>query len=140
MVPESLIEHIEDERSIPYGEKFDEVTVLFAELCDFSKLSNTLENPEDVVAILNVVFEFDKQIEDTGVYKVETVGEVYMAVAGAPEKCKDHATRAATFALKLMKSLDSIKKTIELQHSSDIADKIDVHVGLNSGKIVAGVV
>ena len=140
MVPESLIEHIEDERSEPYGEKFDEVTVLFAELCDFSKLSNTLESPEDVVAILNVVFtEFDKQIEDTGVYKVETVGEVYMAVAGAPEKCKDHATRAATFALKLMKSLDSIRKTIELQYSSDIADKIDVHVGLNSGKIVAGV-
>ena len=92
MVPESLIEHIEDDIEEPYGEKFDEVTVLFAELCAFSNLSNTLESPEDVVAILNVVFtEFDKQIEDTGVYKEKTVGEMYMAVAGAPEKCKDHA-------------------------------------------------
>ena len=45
--------------------------------------------------------EFDKQIEDTGVYKVETVGEVYMAVAGAPENAKI-TPRAATFALKLM--------------------------------------
>ena len=140
MVPEKLIEHIEDERSEPYGEQFDEVTVLFAELCNFSNLSNTLSSPEDVVAILNVVFtEFDKQIEGTGVYKVETVGEVYMAVAGAPNRCKDHATRAATFALKIAQSLKTIKTEIEDRYGNKIADQIDAHVGLNSGKIVAGV-
>ena len=44
MVPKSLIEHIEDDIKDPYGEKFDEVTVLFAELCAFSNLSNTLKN------------------------------------------------------------------------------------------------
>ena len=69
------------------------------------------KEPQDVIAILNVVFtEFDNQIEGTGAYKVETVGEVYMAVAGAPDRCNDHATRAATFALKIMQSLETIKE------------------------------
>ena len=67
-----------------------------------------------------VFTEFDKQIEGTGVYKVETVGEVYMAVAGAPDRCNDHATRAATFALKIMQSLETIKAKIDEKLSAVI--------------------
>ena len=81
---------------------------------------------------------WDNLIKEMGVHKVETVGEVYMVVSGAPTAHAQHAEFAANMALEIMDTVPEIRRQIiaELGPQKWI---FDVHIGLNSGPIVAGV-
>ncbi len=71
--------------------------------------------------------------------QVETVGEVYMVVAGCPEPVDNHAEKAAMMALAMMETIKLLK-----QERSDLfgipMNEIEIRIGLNSGPIVAGVI
>ena len=87
-------------------DSLSEVTVLFGELlltCDGELPPRTL------LTILNIVFTaFDDLVAMHGMYKIETVGEVYLAAAGVPEPVADHAARAANMALAMLAVLMSL--------------------------------
>ncbi|XP_063244258.1 uncharacterized protein LOC134543278 [Bacillus rossius redtenbacheri] len=112
-------------------QSFDAVSVLFCELVDFN--STTVQDVMDVVAGMNAVFTcFDALMDRHSVYKVETVGQVYMAVSGAPDFTPDHARNVADVTLCLVKHVG------RLQLPSEI--KIQIRIGIHSGPVVAGVV
>lgn len=75
--------------------------------------------------------EYDAIAKRWGVYKVETIGDAYLGVAGCPEKVPDHAARAANFALDVINMVRTFKTAM--------GDQIQIRVGLNSGPITAGV-
>lgn len=82
------------------------------------------------VTILNSAFSaFDEEIQSPMVYKVETVGQVYMAVSGAPDINPLHAEHAADLALNMIRRI----KTLSLPG-------VTVKIGIHSGSVVAGVV
>lgn len=61
------------------------------------------------MTMLNELYnEFDQLVDKHGVYKVETIGDAYMVVSGAPEKCSgpETAYRVTSFALDC---LDKVK-------------------------------
>jgi cell division protein FtsL len=79
----------------PIADKFDNTTVLFADLAGFTKWSST-RLPEEVFELLETLFgAFDKITQRRGVFKVETIGDCYMAVTGLPEPQPDHAIRSS---------------------------------------------
>ena len=77
------------------------------------------------------------------VHKVETVGEVYMVIAGSPVRVKNHAALCAAMALGMMASMPHVSRRLASLSPEktirDIANSICIHIGLNSGPIVAGV-
>ena len=76
----------------PIADLFPEVTVMFADLVGFTAWSSTRE-PAQVFTLLETIYhEFDQIAQRRRVFKVETVGDCYVAVAGLPEYRKDHAT------------------------------------------------
>ena len=76
----------------PIADFFPEVTVMFADLVGFTAWSSTRE-PAQVFTLLETIYhEFDQIAQRRRVFKVETVGDCYVAVAGLPEYRKDHAT------------------------------------------------
>lgn len=82
------------------------------------------------VSILNSAFSaFDEEIQSPMVYKVETVGSVYMAVSGAPDMNPLHAEHAADLALNMINRI----LTLNLPG-------VTVKIGIHSGPVVAGVV
>ena len=75
----------------PIADLFPEVTVMFADLVGFTAWSSTRE-PAQVFTLLETIYhEFDQIAQRRRVFKVETVGDCYVAVAGLPEYRKDHA-------------------------------------------------
>ena len=75
----------------PIADLFPEVTVMFADLVGFTAWSSTRE-PAQVFTLLETIYhEFDQIAKRRRVFKVETVGDCYVAVAGLPEYRKDHA-------------------------------------------------
>lgn len=82
------------------------------------------------VSILNAAFSaFDEEVQSPMVYKVETVGSVYMAVSGAPDVNPLHAEHAADLALNMIRRICLLK-----------LPGVTVKIGIHSGSVVAGVV
>jgi len=162
MLPRQLIEALKAKEPIE-PQFFADVTVIFVEICHFSRLCTQLQ-PTTVVELLNVIYhEFDRLSDLLSVYKVETVGQVYMAVVGAPETIANHADVAAHFALAAQESMRLLQRQLQsiimsppeetvgvrmgaggvaqgLPSDLPSIDCVQVRVGLNSGRIRAGVV
>ena len=111
---------------------FSEVTVLFADIVNFTPLSASLA-PRRTVEVLNKVFsEFDQIAGQFELEKIKTVGDCYMAVGGLPEPRSDHAERVANAALQMVPALSKVSKELDIQLSA--------RFGLDSGAVVAGVI
>ena len=73
------------------ADRLENVTVLFADLVRFTEHASHVV-PHELVVVLDEVFtRFDELADRVGMEKIKTVGDAYMAVAGAPDPRPDHA-------------------------------------------------
>lgn len=131
ILPQCIAERLKGgERNI--AERFAEVTVLFADIVDFTTLANETD-PEDLVTILNELFSrFDRLAERHGLEKIKTIGDSYLAVGGLPLPRADHAEAVAEMALGMLEAVRDL--------NSDSGISLRVRIGLNTGPVVAGVI
>lgn len=114
------------------ADKFDAVSVLFADIVGFTPLAAQKE-PKKMVELLNTLFtHFDRLTEYWGVERIKTIGDAYMAAAGAPEPCNDHAGRIAGFAVAILEESQRFSK--------EIGENIQLRIGISSGEVVGAVV
>jgi len=115
-------------------EKFNLVTIFFSDIVGFTSMSGTMR-PIQVMKMLNELYtELDKIAEKHKVYKVETIGDAYMVVGGAPDRCPAPlaAERVALFAIDVTNFVKDFR--------TKDGDQIFIRAGLASGPTVAGVV
>ncbi len=118
------------------AERFSEVTVLFADIVGFTRLASQI-SPEELVTLLDAVFsDFDALAERNGLEKIKTIGDAYLAVAGVPEPCADHAERVARFALDIQR----IMGNYSIDAPSGEILPVRVRIGIHTGAVVAGVI
>jgi adenylate cyclase len=114
------------------ADQLSDVTILFADLIDFTRLSSQL-SAKDLVRLLNGLFsEFDRLALDLGVEKIKTIGDAYMLAGGLPEPRTDHAHAVADMALAM---IDAVKRA-----SCDVPIPLQIRIGIHSGDVVAGVI
>ncbi|KAJ3096111.1 Guanylate cyclase 2G [Phlyctochytrium bullatum] len=130
MMPQSVLEQIKSGKATA-AEEFQSVTVFFSDIANFTVLSSK-NTTKDMLATLNKLWvEYDAIAKRWGMYKVETIGDAYLGVTGAPERVPDHAERAVNFSLDVIEMVKTFKTVI--------GDNIQIRVGLNSGPITAGI-
>jgi adenylate cyclase len=114
------------------ADAFQSVTVLFADVVGFTKLSATMESTQ-VVEILNEVFsEFDRLAAKHRLEKIKTIGDGYMVVGGLPEPHESHAVASAQMAIDMHEAIRA--------YSERTGHTLEIRVGLHSGPVVAGVI
>jgi adenylate cyclase len=114
------------------AESFDEVTVMFADLVNFTKFS-AQTSPTELVEILNDIFsEFDQLAERHQVEKIKTIGDAYMVVSGLPTPCANHAQEIAQMALDMQEAIAA--------YNAAKNQNFQLRIGINSGPVVAGVI
>ncbi|KAJ8868258.1 hypothetical protein PR048_029774 [Dryococelus australis] len=129
---------------------FDSVSILFSDVVTFTEICSRI-TPMEVVSMLNAMYSiFDTLTERNGVYKanarcrpdqdvsvlrhqVETIGDAYMVVSGAPEKEECHAERVCNMALDMVEAITDLKDPFTGSH-------LKIRVGVHSGAVVAGIV
>jgi class 3 adenylate cyclase len=131
ILPEPIADRLRrGERLI--ADRFDDVTLLFADIVGFTELSSSMQ-PDELVAVLNEVFSvFDDLVEEHGLEKVKTIGDAYMVVGGLTDSSPDHPDRVARMAVALAARIAEI----------DAARVFGIRfrVGINCGPVVAGVI
>ncbi len=101
---------------------FPAATVMFADIAGFTAWSSVRE-PSQVFFLLESIYSaFDKVARRMKVFKVETIGDSYVAVAGLPELRKDHAVVMARFAFKCLITMNALVHDLELTLGHGNAD------------------
>ncbi len=110
------------------------MTVLFSDVRGFTSLSEKGQ-PEDVVRQLNEYFSRMVQVlfEHRGTLD-KFVGDMVMALFGAPLDDPDHAEHAVRAALAMSSALDDLNR----QWASQGRPQLDIGIGINTGDMVAG--
>ncbi len=131
VLPQAVAERLKlGQRTI--AESFEAVTVLFADLVDFTEFS-TQTSPTELVELLNQIFsKFDQLAEYHRLEKIKTIGDAYMVVAGLPTPRPDHAQAVAQMALDMQAAI--------AQFNTETGKAFQIRIGINSGPVVAGVI
>lgn len=129
--PEVVAERLKQDSGI-IADSFEETSILFADLNDFSSLL-AQKTPIQVVELLGRVFaSFDRLAEHWGLEKIKTVGDSYMAAAGIPVPRPDHAQAIAELAFAMQEEI--------VRFDAGIEAPLQLRIGINSGPVIAGVI
>ncbi|HMW18064.1 MAG TPA: adenylate/guanylate cyclase domain-containing protein [Accumulibacter sp.] len=131
ILPAPIAERLKNSRQ-PIADGFAEVSVMFADIVNFTKLAEGLP-PKQVFAMLNKIFScFDELAEKYGLEKIKTIGDAYMVAGGLNDSRNDYSERLAEMALEIVELL---------QHDFQVNERhVDVRIGIGTGPVVAGVV
>jgi guanylate cyclase len=131
VLPPEIAERLK-RQEYPIADRFDEVTVLFADMVGFTERS-AAESPEVTVAVLNeFLTAFDGLAERHGLRPIRTMGDSYLVVGGLPVPRADHAEAIADMALDMLQEVSVLNQ----RHGWDVSFR----VGVNSGPAMAAVV
>ncbi len=126
------------------ADHYEAVSVLFMDIVNFTPIAQRIP-PKHLIHVLNNIFSrADAVMKNYGLEKIKTIGDAYMAVAGAPHACADHALRTAQAACELAREMRNLEISIpdDLGDSSWIhsAPTLSVRIGLHCGEAVGGVI
>ncbi|MGF1536083.1 MAG: adenylate/guanylate cyclase domain-containing protein [Elainellaceae cyanobacterium] len=131
VLPQSIVERLKA-GTHTIADNSDQVTVLFADLVNFTEVSTYL-SPKELVELLNQIFStFDQLVETYKLEKIKTIGDAYMVAAGVPLPRSDHLQAMARLALDMQSTI---------QHFIQPNGKpFQLRMGINTGSVTAGVI
>jgi guanylate cyclase len=131
MIPIEIAEQLSESHKL-VADHLEQVSILFADIADFSHIASH-RSPQELVRLLNDVFTcFDQITSQYQLEKIKTIGDEYMAVSGAPKHNKEHAYLCCTCALEMQTTFQKLADTYRLDSG--------LRVGIASGEVIAGVI
>ncbi|NEQ54446.1 MAG: adenylate/guanylate cyclase domain-containing protein [Leptolyngbya sp. SIO3F4] len=131
ILPRPIAEQLKQSSDI-IAESFSEVTVLFADIVNFTQMTET-QSATNVVDFLNQVFSrFDRLAERYGLEKIKTIGDAYMVAAGLPQPQENHVAAVAAMAVDMQQTL--------AEFNAQTGQDISLRIGIHTGPVVAGVI
>ncbi|MFN2376704.1 MAG: adenylate/guanylate cyclase domain-containing protein [Candidatus Binatia bacterium] len=108
------------------------VTVMFADVSGFTAMARAMD-PEDVAELMNACLGIlERTVVEHGGHVDKYIGDCVMALFGAPAAMEDAPRQAVNAAIVML------KRIAEFTGERGIADRVDVHVGINTGLVVYG--
>jgi class 3 adenylate cyclase/tetratricopeptide (TPR) repeat protein len=119
----------------PTTERDDErrqATVLFADISGFTAMSERMD-PEDVTALVNACFAMLEEVVGAhGGHVDKYIGDCIMALFGVPNALEHAARQAVNAAIEMRRRLAAMNQ------EKHLPQPLGIHVGINSGLVVAG--
>lgn len=127
-----IIEHSRHEEDLRLQVSEREVTILFADICKFTNLSERTR-PEELSRLLcdyfdqmsSIIFKYKGTVD-------KFIGDCIMAIFGAPISYGNDAELAVYAAIEMLEKLDEFRKTLGQDR------RFKVRIGINTGMVIAG--
>jgi adenylate cyclase len=131
ILPQQIVERLEAGETL-IADRFADLSVLMSDLVGFTELSSKLA-PNVLVSELNQLFSaFDALCAESGMEKIKTIGDAYMAVGGLPGTREDHVAASAEMALRMLDALATF--------NAATGRGWRIRIGVHTGPAVAGVI
>ncbi|XP_050670948.1 adenylyl cyclase X E-like [Leptidea sinapis] len=115
-----------------YIEEHDNVSILYADVVNYTQISTTLP-PMRMVELLNELFgRFDEASEEHDVLRIKFLGDCYYCVCGLPKPTDQHAKNCVDLGLEMIHIIKDVRDKRSLN--------IDMRIGVHSGKILCGLI
>jgi len=135
ILPESIAEELKSTGKAK-ARQFQEVTVMFADFKNFTKMAEVLTPEQLVQEIDNCFRAFDNIISQFhDIEKIKTIGDAYLCASGFTER-KTLPSSIIKAALEFQEYLEQVKK----ERSALGLPFFEARIGLHTGPVVAGVV
>ena len=138
MLPEAVAKELYGATTFPICHEFSTVTLVFCSIDSFEKHVTKVLDSVQVVELLNTIFfVFDILVDRHQLYKVETVGDMYLAASGMPKAKHNHAQLIANFVSQLL-----ILKTDDWvpRENNNTGLDVKINFGMSSGPVTAGII
>ncbi len=131
VLPPSIAERLRGgDRTI--ADSFENITVLFADICGFTAYSAKVP-AEQLVERLDAIFSrFDELADELGLEKIKTIGDAYMLAGGLPLQHDDAAGAVARIGLAMRSELVGLNEAA--------GEAFSIRIGIHTGPVVAGVI
>lgn len=127
ILPESIAKRLKTNPET-IADRFEEASVLFADIENFTVLSENI-SPQELVSMLDEIFsEFDALAEKYGLEKIKTIGDSYMVAGSIPDLKPNHLEAIAEMSLDMQQLMNEKFSHLKLR------------IGIHGGPIVAGVI
>lgn len=131
VLPDSIAQRLKNHGG-PIADGHADVTVMFADLVNFTQLTESL-SPEQMVALLNTIFSgFDELSGKYGVEKIKTIGDAYMVVGGLSREHSSYTSDIVDLALEMREYVNGLPEASRFG--------LGIHTGIATGPVVAGVI
>lgn len=98
-----------------------------------------MREPCQVFTLLETIYcAFDGIAKRRRIFKIETIGDCYVAVSGVPEPRADHAIAMCKFANDILTTMRKLTRQMESSLGPDTGELM-LRIGLHSGPVTAGV-
>ena len=152
---------VKEKFSEKYIESHKDVTILFADICGFTPLTEKfttrtigpdgkeviVDRIEDLVATLNDLFgKFDEAAERNQCLRIKILGDCYYCVSGLPEACRDHARNTVEMGLDMIDAIATVVDTTDVDLNmrvgvccQKVLMMVSIKVGIHTGRVLCGV-
>lgn len=135
-IREALVQQVPEEIYPEERQQFKTVTVLFANIHGFSKISS-VENADALMDELDqIFFQFDAIAQKYNIEKIKTIGDSYMAAGGIPKKNSTNPIQVVLAAMEMQQYLE----TIHRNHRNDGRKVWDIVVSIHTGPVMANII
>ncbi|AMS32878.1 MAG: adenylate/guanylate cyclase domain-containing protein [Betaproteobacteria bacterium] len=111
---------------------YADVSLIFADIVNFTHLSEEM-SPNETVLLLNDIFcEFDSLAERYKIEKIKTIGDAYMAAGGLVTQADQYVDAVADMALDMQAFIS--------RYNAPNGERLALRVGIATGPVVAGVI
>jgi len=131
VLPGHIAERLKVDPSV-IADGLADCTVMFADLTDFTRLTEEL-SPREMVALLNEVFSwFDVLADKYRLEKIKTIGDAYMVAGGMMDQDGKYTEAIVNMALDVRDGIG--------ERRTRTGEPLGIHIGIGSGPVVAGVI
>lgn len=133
LLPETIVHKLKEDPETTIADFFDNVTVLFTDMVNFTAYSSKVSAMELVQFLNDMYTRFDTIAEKEDLYKVEIIGDAYFVVGGCPVVTHSNALAVVTAATDMFAALPLLRR------NCGVPD-LNIRIGIHSGPVLAGVV
>ncbi|XP_043784053.1 adenylyl cyclase X E-like isoform X2 [Apis laboriosa] len=116
-------------------ETHNNVSILYADVVNFSGLTVTLPVRKLVETLNDLFGSFDEASERHNVLRIKFLGDCYYCVSGVPTPNSQHAKSCVDLGLDMIKIIKDVRAKVRRESGVDV----NMRIGVHSGNIISGI-